>query len=110
METRNREVETEMFQHVELWQQGQLTQQEYSKSVGIPCSKFKYWRKKYLEQNIANTKGRKSTSIFLPLKTVTKKLPELTLQYPNGVQVQCPSDIDLQVLKQLIEITTLCLP
>jgi len=99
-----------MFRHVELWQQGNLTQREYSKTVGIPCSKFKYWRKRYIEQSIAKTKDRSEPSMFVPLKTAIKKLPELTLQYPNGVQLHCPSDIDLQVLEQFIKISAPCLP
>jgi len=109
METRNKIVEADMFRHVELWQAGKLTQQEYSKTAGISCSKFKYWYKKSKEQKVAKVKNQKGNSIFAPLKTAPKELPELRLQYPNGVQIQCPADTDMQVLKQLIEISTSCL-
>lgn len=99
-----------MFRHIELWKKGTLTQQDYSKSAGVSCSKFKYWCKKYKEQHIAKVKPQKEASIFAPLKITANTLPELKLQYPNGVQIQCPADTDLQIVKQLIEISSLCLP
>ena len=96
------------------WDKSELNQKEYCQKNSVSYSVFKYWNKKRkLERIIKVTSKKKrqpssppkSTDKFIPI-TITQKLKSsgFRIAYPNGVQVTCPEEIDLEQFKQLIQI------
>ena len=98
-----------MYAHIQNWESSGQTQRDYSKTIGVPYSQFKYWKGKYLQDQKHSIKHN-STSVqdsFIPLQIknqIPVCLPEVQITYPNGVVVQCPSSTTLDQLKHLIHI------
>lgn len=99
----------EMYLAIELWKESGLSQQRYCHQNSIALNTFRYWVKKYLKEK----KTVKSTRVdsFLPIQvkhvpedTYAQHTKELTITYPNGIEVKCPVDISSVQLKTLLTV------
>jgi hypothetical protein len=92
-------------QHIKNWQQSNLSQEKYCKSVNIPYSAFSYWR-----SNLKNKKTiSKKQSSFLPVlaqppSTQIKPNPlisehqKIIILTPSGIQLSFPIMINPNIL------------
>ena len=100
----------EMNLAIELWKESGLSQKKYCAHHHIAFSTFRYWQKKYLkEKRTPNTKpSRQFLTIDVPA-VVDMAMPipgeeYITIIYPNGVQVNCPVNINHEQLRSLIKL------
>ena len=100
----------EMYLAIELRNESGLSQQKYCRQNGIAYNTFKYWVKKYNGEK----KPVKPTQVrtFLPVQVNTTTEAhllghsnnEITITYPNGIEIKCPVDISTIQLKTLLTI------
>lgn len=91
----------ERLTHIELWQESGLSRRAYSEQAGIKYGTFKSWFEKRHRQG----------NSFIPLE-VSPQVPSpceptdegITINYPNGIIVNCPCDIAPRLLAQLLSI------
>jgi transposase-like protein len=104
-------TQEEMYMAIELWQESGLSLKKFCIREGLASSTFTYWLRKFRRETRANAKPTKS---FIPV-TIGSDLSEqaqapfaevkvIFIRYPNGVQVNCPHDIDIEKLRALIRI------
>lgn len=103
-------TQEEMYMAIELWKESGISQKNYCKQNNLSYNTFKYWLNKYHKDR----QGRKSGSSksFIPVhipQTVTAHIPEpntgmISINYPNGVVLNCPVDISVEQLRGLINL------
>jgi hypothetical protein len=114
MKRNDPERKKKMYHMLSQWEKSDLNQKEFCQKNDVNYSVLKYWNKKRkLEHEIkdASKKGHhlssppKNTDKFIPI-TITQKLKSsgLRITYPNGVQLYCPEEIELEQFKKLIQI------
>lgn len=87
--------------HLEKWQQSNLTQVDYCKQNDLIVHRFAYWKKRLLPDNPAVS--------FVPLQ-ISANLPvpagksALNLFTANGYRIEVTSGFDPATLKQLIKV------
>lgn len=82
-----------MFSFIESWENSNLKQKDFTSQHNISMAKFKYWLKKYRNQN-------KADEDFIQIKPETSA--DYLIKYPNGVEVLVPSNVGSHNLKTLI--------
>jgi len=103
-----------MYHMLIQWEKSGLNQKEFSQKNGVNYSVFKYWNKKRKQEGEIKGTSKKyrqlsfpsqNTDKFIPI-TISAKLSSsgLCIIYPNGVQVNCPGEIELEQFKRLIQI------
>lgn len=90
-----------MFSLVESFRGSNLSCVAFCKQQGIPMWKFQYWQKKYRQINSSVSDG------FVEListrgKVKTPDLGKITLQYPNGINLQLPAGTPLSTIRTLL--------
>jgi hypothetical protein len=111
---RNQELKLKMQQSVDEWMLSGVSQREWCLGNGIGLSKFKYWVGK-LGSLGKETKRKKSvkkiqSNNFIPIKISAPQIPLqedrqlIEICYPNGVKVNCPSEIKTELLTTLLTI------
>ncbi|MCF8317688.1 MAG: hypothetical protein K9I02_03000 [Haliscomenobacter sp.] len=96
---------------IDTWHLSGLTQIEFCKREGLCKSTFGSWLRKCgkgqttVKSHLENTKPS-----FLPVNLYERSgqgdflSGQVTINYPNGVQVSCPASIEIDQLKSLISI------
>lgn len=111
MKKNRKYTKEEMYLAVELWKESELSQQKYSLQNGIRYNTFKSWIKKY--NNEQKLKKPKGVHTFLPVQVKTpttearlleQSPKEITIIYPSGIEVKCPTDISSVQLKTLLSV------
>jgi len=108
------ERKKEMYHILTQWDKSGMNQKEFCVAHGINYSVFKYWNKKRKIEHQSRTlqsKPQKKRSVktntegFIPI-TLHQKLKSagLHITYPNGVEVACPVEIELEQFKLIIQI------
>jgi transposase-like protein len=100
----------EMYMAIELWKESDLSQKNYCNQNNLSFSTFKYWQKKY--QADRQGKKPKLSKPFIPIhipQPITTNLPEaetgiISINYPNGVVVNCPTGISIEQIRGLIKL------
>lgn len=103
-----------MYRMLSQWDKSELNQKEFCQKNGVNYFAFKYWNKKRkLEGKIKNGSKKEqppashapNKNKFIPVAILPKlKSYSLCITYPNGVQVTCPEEIELELFKKLIQI------
>ena len=110
MKKNQKYTQEEMYLAIELWKESGLSQQKYCRQNSIAYNTFKYWVKKYNgEKKPVKTD---QVNAFLPVQVKTMaddhlsqhSNKEITITYPNGIEVKCPADIGTMQLKTLLTI------
>jgi hypothetical protein len=100
MKKKNRsKLEQEMRYHIQTWQQGKQTQQQYCHENNLAYHTFLYWLNKI------RLKKKPNEQAFIPVQMGQPPNPtqvELEISYPNGVRLRVPADI--QLIGQLIRL------
>jgi hypothetical protein len=115
MKRTDQERKQEMYHILNQWDKSNLNQKEFCAMRGINYSVFKYWNKKRKSGEAIKTSKtnnqqkeppvKKNTESFIPL-TLKQKLKSqgLSITYPNGVEVVCPDEMDLDQFKLMVQI------
>jgi transposase-like protein len=109
MKNNQKYTQEEMYLAIELWKESGLSQQKYCRGNGIVYNTFKYWVKKYNGKK-KPTKPQVKTFLPVQVKATTEdtKLQqfdkEITITYPNGIELRCSADIGINQLKALLNI------
>lgn len=98
-----------MYRHIERWKSGGLSGRQYCKEARLTKSTFYYWLKKYRHEKGFSVKPEvKKPEAFIPVDVssvsngIISDSDHIEVFFPNGVQVSCPSGIDIRQLKTLI--------
>ncbi|MEW7278956.1 hypothetical protein ABW636_10210 [Aquimarina sp. 2201CG1-2-11] len=101
-----------MYSILKNWRESSLSLKEYGKKHDINYGIMKYWNRQYRVDFPEPKKiVSKKESVFIPLEvsnpikdTVVSRTVTVPIEvhYPNGVFLQCPSDIYRKELKTLI--------
>lgn len=89
------------------WKASGLSKQEFCRNEKIANSTFGNWYRKYKGQ-IKSDQENPSMPAFIPIELENQASPgkagisPIELLFPNGVQLRCTSDIDIDSLKRLI--------
>jgi len=110
MKKNQKYTKEEMYLAIELWQESKKTKAEYCRQNKISGDTFKYWYNKYRKEKAIQEPVK--THSFIPVDiTKPENTPEsannitcITITYPTGVQVTCPTGIGVQQLKALINL------
>jgi hypothetical protein len=109
MKKNQKNTQEEMYLAIELWKESGLSQKNYCSENGIVYNTFKYWVKKY---NGKKKPVKPQVKTFLPIQVNTTPEAyllghsnnEITITYPNGIEIKCPVDISTLHLKTLLAI------
>jgi len=103
MDLKNRKQE--MYTLIEDWQSSGVSRTKYCKDRGMSRSTFRNWLRKYEQDHGPVSSGSPSVpASFVSIEVPSSKEDELTITYPNGVQVSCPSGIDQHQLRELVSL------
>lgn len=108
MKKNQKNTQEEMYLAIELWNESGLSQQKYCLENGIVYNTFKYWVKKYNVEREPSKPTRLKT--FLPVQVNTSPEAhhfghtndEITIRYPNGIELKCPAHINSDQLRNLL--------
>ncbi len=99
----------EMYTILRKWKKSSLSLKDYGKKLGITYGVMKYWHRKFkVEFPESKKKTAKKEPSFIPVEvatpiSITKVVSApIEIHYPNGVFLQCTSDICKKELKNLI--------
>ncbi len=110
MRKNQRYTKEEMTLAVELWQESGLSQEKFCKRENISISTFCYWFKKHKEERgqLKPQPRKQPVKTFIPveLSQATNSIEpgHIEIAFPNGIQLICPADMDMQKIKTLIGI------
>jgi transposase-like protein len=93
----------QMFGAIDQCQRDGITPKEYCRQHQIPYPSFQYWLRKYRKEQINH--NPKPENGFLPVRIEDAALfnsDQLTIHYPNGIQVRCPLNTPIHLLQSLI--------
>lgn len=100
-----------MFLAIEIWRESKVSQSKFCDREGISFHTFKYWYKKYkIENDRSNISRNKKVKSFIPVEVSSEPKQSITDQgqievsLPNGIQLICPVDMNIQNLKTLLGI------
>jgi hypothetical protein len=91
---RNSQQKEKMLEHVTLWQSSGLSQAAYAKRENINLHTFRYWIKKDQQES-------QPFDGFLHLGQ--DPLADISLRYPNGVELYLPAQTSAKTILQLIK-------
>jgi len=101
-----------MYRILRNWKKSSLSLKDYGEKQGITYGIMKYWHRKFRAEFPDSKKTvLKKESSFIPVEVTTplqvsKVVPvSIEIHYPNGVFLQCPSNLCKKELKNLISWT-----
>ena len=83
-----------MQELVAQWQQSGMSQIGFAQTHDLKIHTFKYWINKFRDQH-------QSDSMFIQLQSKVVST-EISLRYPNGVELRLPSQTPVQFIKNLV--------
>ena len=100
-------TQEEILLAVDMWKESGLTKAEFCKRENISPNTLKYWQRRYKH---IRDKPRVLNDKFIPVEVPGPKVPDIpgedigniTITYPNGIQVSCPLTINDNQLRSLI--------
>ncbi len=104
MEKRQTYTEEARRTHLEKWQSSDLSAPKYCKEAGVSPHTFKNWQKQYRRSS-----KNKEAETFVPVKIkdhpdLSNSNPgEININYPNGLQISCPLNVNIEHLKAILE-------
>lgn len=88
-----------MIRLVKQWQESGLSQREFAINNNLSFYQFKYWIYKCRKNEVP----KESESAFIKLNDFTGT-SNISIRYPNGVEVTLPEHSSLATIKSLINI------
>lgn len=83
-------------EHIDAWQQSNLTQRAYATQQGLPVARFVYWKNKFYPNRAS------SRADFVPVRVATPSASSLRLILPSGVIIECTTGTDVSWLRALL--------
>ena len=100
-----------MYLAIELWQESGMSQKSFCDRENLSLPTFGYWLRKYKNEQVPE-EGSSNQESFIPVNVPGFKsmgrscevlnTDQITVSFPNGVQVNCPVGIDMNQLRSLI--------
>ena len=112
MRKENVALKQKMYGLLDKYKSSGLSQNKFCEFHGVSVSVLKYWRRKFTIEMASDVDGTKSESLvgFVDVEVSSDRLANkaskdlLQLHFPNGVRVECPSDISTERLEGIIRI------
>ncbi len=99
----NKYTETFKKQSVLGWEQSGMSRTGWCEQEQLNRRTFSVWIKKYGNTSQKHLSHPKPQATFLPIEMSSiGEMGRLKLIYPNGVELNCPIDMELHQLAQLI--------
>ncbi len=98
------------FQHIEAWQQSQLSQSEYARQHGLSIKSFSYYRRRFVQEH---QQSQQEPSVpLLPVSVVPEEpvgspaqtVPGITLSSPGGFRIELAPGFDSQALQAVLQL------
>ncbi|MBU1627454.1 hypothetical protein KKB18_08815 [bacterium] len=107
---RGRYSQEEMYLAIEIWKESGMTQYAFCKKENLSTSTFNYWLRKYNKNGASfSIEEKQSYNTFIPVEVSRPDASDyptstdrIEILYPNGVQMSCPSRMDMKALRTLI--------
>ncbi len=99
----------EMFGLIEQWQASGLSQRAWCKQISMARSTFRKWLGRYEDEYGIVTPQvdqppSSSSPSFVSIELPPSGRDQLTINYPNGVQLRCPLSIGHAQLRSLVHL------
>ena len=101
------ERKQEMYELIDQWQCSGLSQTAFCKQAGIARTTLRNWLHKRQQEDglVSPDPGDVTTSAsFVPIEVSSETVGQLTITYPNGVQLSCPTGIGPDQLRGLVHL------
>jgi hypothetical protein len=109
MKSRESALRKKMYSLIDQWHSSSQTQRAFCESRGISYGTFKHWIRKQKDEKVVKIKGPSPerpllipVKVAIPISEPKSDFVPFEIAYPNGVRLQCPSDICKTELKTLI--------
>lgn len=90
-----------MFSLIEVWKQGEQSQQEFCKEKDLDYNQFQYWLRRYKQANGMISEPKPSFS-RIKLSTESSKLSSIEVLYPDGKRIIFYQPVDPSFLRSLL--------
>ncbi len=105
-------TQEEMYLTIEIWQESSLSMKDYCAQEKISCGTFAYWLRKFKKEQTNSKEAIPTTFIPVEVSSQTDLKADvpidssagITINYPSGIQVVCPADINNHQLVSLIKL------
>ena len=91
----------EIQSHLANWRSSGLSQAMFCKQQGFVAKTFGTWIRKYGNPSVKETEQPRFIAITQNEKVETSTL---TIHYPNGIKISCPSDMGSEQLQKLFHL------
>lgn len=105
----NDSIRLQMYSYLKKWRATDLDMKAFCKEHNISYYSFKYWKYRQRDENSSSISRELACNTskdgqFLPMQISTGPLvSDFVVNFPNGVQLNCSSDIRLEDLSKLIK-------
>lgn len=99
-----------MYSLIEKWRESGISQNKFCIRENISKSTFGYWVMKFRKEKGITRSSLKNPKTFIPLELTeaisspATENQQIEINYPNGIRLNCPMNIDTVQLKSLINI------
>ena len=107
---KNDSIQEMMYSYLEKWRTTNLDMKMFCRNHNISYHSFKYWKYRQKDEMSANIAqladfvSDKKNGEFLPIQIEAEPLVQgFALNFPNGVQLNCPSNVRFDDLVTLIK-------
>ncbi len=106
----NDAIRSLMYSYIEKWRRTDLNMKTFCIEQNISYYSFKYWKYRQRDEKSSRTsefledKNTEELGKFLPMQINTHPIVSgYVVNFPNGVQLNCPSNVGLDSLSKLIK-------
>jgi hypothetical protein len=92
-----KEEKETMYDLVRRWKESGMTQISFALQNNLSVHVLRYWKNKYY-----NLTNKKPSFIELPINIPQPTPDEITLRYPNGIELTLPVDFPIESIKTLM--------
>lgn len=96
----------EMYSLIEQWQSTGLSQTSWCKQAGMSRSTFRKWLQRYKAEHhtLVEQPAPSPDPSFVSIELPSSVGSQLTISYPNGIQLSCPVGIGHEQLRYLVHL------
>jgi hypothetical protein len=106
----NESTRERMYSYLEKWRATSLDMKAFCKKHELSYYSFKYWKYRQRDElstistNFSGCMNKSENGRFLPIQIEAQPLvSDIVINFPNGVQLSCPSNVRLNDLATLIK-------
>lgn len=103
-------IRSQMYSYLEKWRATDLDMKTFCKQHNISYYSFKHWKYRQRDEKLAKgigpgeNRNNEEKGKFLPMQIeAPQTIPGYVISFPNGVQLNCPSNMEVDDLSKLIK-------